>query len=125
MNILIYGNGYDQNSLEELIGSCGAMQYRRIHFFKPDSYNEYIAEMKRVIPQIIFVSEHGAEGMEAVIAAKNLHPNTSVIWFSNDEGFGTQSYRLGCTYFSAKPVTHEVIEHAMSRYSEERSVRVC
>lgn len=119
MNILIYGNSHDRDFLAELIEGCGEMQYRKIRFYKLDSYDSYIDELKRAVPQIIFVSEHGAEGMEAVIAAKNLQPDSSVIWFSDDEGFGSQSYRLGCTYFSAKPITSEIMERAIMRYKEE------
>ena len=116
MNILIYGNGQDQNTLAEFIEGSSVMQYRKIRFIKPDNYDSYLHELRNNIPQLIFISEHGARGMEAVIAAKNLYPDTSVVWFSNDEVFGSQSYRLGCTYFSAKPVTREVVEHAMSRH---------
>ena len=39
-----------------------------------------------------------------VIAAKNADGDTPVIWLSDDEGFGAQSYRLGCTYFHKKPI---------------------
>ena len=52
---------------------------------------------------LIIVLADGADGMEGVIAAKNADGDTPVIWLSDDEGFGAQSYRLGCTYFHKKP----------------------
>lgn len=113
MNILIYGQAYEQNDLAKMIENCGPMQYRKIVFSKPKGYDEYLDEMKRITPHMVFVYEKGADGMEAVIAAKSLHPRTSVIWFSNDAGFLPESYRLGCTYFTAEPVTDEVIRQAI------------
>lgn len=121
MNIVIYGEFYKRKPLVELIESCGMMQYRKICFFIPNDYDEFLQELKHVLPQLIFISYDGADGMEAVIAAKNLHPDAPVIWFSNDEGFVSQSYRLGCTYFSAKPITCELVQNAILRYSIERS----
>lgn len=115
MNILIYGYGQEQNMLENMIESCGPMQYRKIAFSKPKSYDEYIEAMKQIKPQVVFIYEKGAGGMEAVIAAKNLHPKTSVVWFSDDVAFLAQSYRLGCSYFTAEPVTDEVIKTALTQ----------
>lgn len=114
MNILIYGQTDEQNALESMIENCGPMQYRKIEFSKPTCYDDYLEEMKRIIPQLVFVYVQGANGMEAVIAAKNLHPKAAVIWFSDDVGFLSQSYRLGCSYFSAEPVTHELVMTALT-----------
>lgn len=115
MNILIYGQADEQNKLESMIANCGPMQYRKITFSKPECYDHYLNEIRRVTPQLIFVCEYGADGMEAVIAAKNLHPDASVIWFSDDVGFLSQSYRLGCSFFSADPITHELLMTALNK----------
>lgn len=115
MNILIYGYGQEQNTLENMIERCGPMQYRKIAFSKPGSYDDYVDEMKRIKPHIVFVYGKGADGMEAVIAARNLHPETAVVWFSDDAGFLSQSYRLGCAYFTAEAVTDEVIKTALAQ----------
>ena len=38
-----------------------------------------------------------------------------VLWFSDDNGFGVQSYRLGCAYFHKKPVSPQVLSAAIAR----------
>ena len=53
--------------------------------------------------------------MEGVIAAKNADRDTPVIWLSDDEGFGAQSYRLGCTYFHKKPIPLEKLKEALHK----------
>ena len=53
--------------------------------------------------------------MEGVIAAKNADRDTPVIWLSGDDGFGAQSYRLGCTYFHKKPIPHEKLKEALHK----------
>lgn len=115
MKILIYGNGCDSHVLEELISSCGTMQYRNISFTEPENYDAYLRQLKVEKADLVFITECGADGMEAVMAAKNIHPDVEVVWFSDDAGFGIQSYRLGCAYFSADPVTSEIIEEAIKR----------
>lgn len=113
MHILIYGN--DRDILAEMIESSGAVQYRKIAFSLPVCYEEFLSELKRITPHVILISQDGAVGMEAVIAAKNLYPQTDVIWFSDDEGFGPQSYRLGCSYFAIKPVTADKMQRAFAK----------
>ena len=115
MDILIYGKAHKQKPRAELIEKCGPMQYRKIRFSMPDGYDSYLEELNRGEAHMIFVSGDGADGMEAVIAARNLRPNTAVIWFSDDEGFGAPSFRLGCSYFSSGPITEDVLANAISR----------
>lgn len=58
-----------------------------------------------------------AAGMEGVIAVQNVHPDTPIVWFSNDKNFVAQSYRLGVAYFAVKPID----EKTVSLMSEEMS----
>lgn len=60
-------------------------------------------------------ADNNANGMEGVIAARNMRPNIPVVWFSNDEGFGCQAYRLNADFFHCKPVTAHVLEMALDR----------
>lgn len=64
---------------------------------------------------IIIITADGANGMEACIAARKMCPNTPLIWLSNDRDFAAQSYRLGCTYFAARPVAQYKLLHALER----------
>ena len=57
----------------------------------------------------------GADGMEGVIAAKNVCGEVPVLCFSNDGGFGAQSYRLGCAYFHKKPVSAQILSAAIAK----------
>lgn len=66
---------------------------------------------------VAVVVENGAGGMEAVYRIKESGSNIPVFWFSDDRDFAVQSYRLGCAYFSAKPVTAEKIQKAFTRLS--------
>ena len=53
--------------------------------------------------------------MEAAIAAHDVCPKAALVWFADDEAFGAQSYRINCRYFTAKTVTAEVVDKALSR----------
>lgn len=64
---------------------------------------------------MIVVMADGAEGMEGVMAARTLCPEVDLLWLSDDEGFGPQSYRLGCTYFGKKTITEQLVSHAYRR----------
>ena len=66
-------------------------------------------------PDCIVIAMDGADGMEGVIAAKSVCKNVPVLWFSNDNGFGAQSYRLGCAYFHKKPVSTQILSAAIAR----------
>ena len=64
---------------------------------------------------LAFVTLDNAYGMEGVIAIRNCLPNVPVIWFSNDEDFGSQAYRLHTDFFHSKPITPMILEMALNR----------
>ena len=80
----------------------------------PD-YDSFIAHLRWGDYDAVFVTENNANGMEGVIAARNMRPNIPVVWFSNDDGFGCQAYRLNADFFHCKPVTAHVLEMALDR----------
>ncbi|MBQ3508994.1 MAG: hypothetical protein IJA90_03080 [Peptococcaceae bacterium] len=55
----------------------------------------------------------GARGMETVISARELAPETPLLWCSDDAGFAVASYRLHCNMFQQMPVTAEKITEAL------------
>lgn len=90
----------------------------------PEGGHEYLAiddveEFERILatwfPTLVVVLADGAAGMESVYRSRQRRPNVPVFWFSDDREFGMQSYRLGCAYFSTKPVTPEKIACALRR----------
>ncbi len=87
------------------------------------SYDEFISDLASSESQITVVAHGGAHGMECVRAAKILMPKSAIVWISNDEGFGPESYRVGCSYFSAEPISEGLLTNAFTKCYEERSMK--
>ncbi len=83
-----------------------------IHF---NSYDDFIAGLSERSYHMTIVAQNGAGGMESVRAAKILLPEVPLIWLSDDKAFGPESYRVGCAFFSAAPITPELLRSAFSR----------
>ena len=102
VDIVVYGR--EGTALTDMIRDTAAMQYRLLHFLTPESYDAYLAALRSSVPEIICIAVPGAVGMEAAIAAHELCPKASLVWFAEDAAFGAQSYRVDCRYFTAEPV---------------------
>lgn len=85
------------------------------HYAVFPDYDSLVAGLQQNTFDLVFVSHDNACGMEGVIAIRNVLPNVPVIWFSNDEGFGSQAYRLQADFFHAKPITPSILEMALNR----------
>ena len=115
MNILIYGNTRDQELIIQHMRSQACMAFRKLDVKQTEDYDEFLTFLERTDYELVFVAMDSATGMEGVIAVKNLQPHTPVIWISNDKNFVAQSYRLGVTYFSVKPIEERIIGLALKR----------
>lgn len=115
MNILIYGSEREKEILIQHMKSRASMAFRLLCFSQTDDYDEFLELMQNKKQDLIFVTKDNAAGMEGVIAAKNVNPHIPVIWFSNDKNFVAQSYRLGVTYFSVKPIEEKIMNLALER----------
>ena len=115
MNVLIYGNARDKEIIIQHMTTQACMAFRMINYFQTEDYEEFLEHLHHKKFGMIFVMADSAAGMEGVIASKNLHPSTPVIWFSNDKNFVAQSYRLGVDYFSVKPINEKIMELAIAR----------
>jgi len=91
------------------------MAFRKIDYLHTDNYDRFLDMLSSKEYEMVFVMMDNAVGMEGVIAVQNLRPNTPIIWFSNDKNFVAQSYRLGVTYFSVKPIEEKIIKLALQR----------
>lgn len=111
MNTIIFGN---QEEYLTLLSYAEKQLYCR----HTDVYDTFLSYLSEDPPQVIFILMDGALGMEGVIAAKNLYPSCPIVWISNDKGFGIQSYRLGCVFFSDKPLTEKKIKIALARMEQ-------
>ena len=122
MNVLIYGNAREKEILVQHMRSEACTAYRLIDYWHAVDYDTYLSLLRKQRFDIIFVMADNAEGMEGVIAAQSVSPETAVIWFSNDKNFVAQSYRLGVTYFAVKPIDERVIKLALERYQRKEEI---
>lgn len=80
-----------------------------------DDYDDFISGFSEEESQAVIVARRGADGMESARNAKVLKPDIPLIWFSDDNGFGVESYRIGCVYFTAEPITEKILSTAFAR----------
>ena len=113
MLICVYDTANEAEILKSKISQIATAAYRRIAYRVCQRYESFVKELDTA--NLIVVLANGADGMEGVIAAKNADRDTPVIWLSDDEGFGAQSYRLGCTYFHKKPIPTEKLREALNK----------
>ena len=115
MKLVLYGAEADHSELLRQLSRLPDCSYRRIQTAAYSDYDRFTAALAQSPPDCVVVAMDGAAGMEAVIAARDLLRSVPVVWFSNDNGFGVQSYRLGCAYFHQKPVSPEVLSTAIAK----------
>ena len=115
MNILIYGSVQDNELLVQLIKSQASMAFRMVRYSHAEDYDMYINMLRNGEFDIVFVMTDNAAGMEGVIAVQNVQPDVPIVWFSNDQDFVAQSYRLGVAYFTVKPINEKVVNLALTR----------
>ena len=115
MRFILYGTEADKNELMRSLDALPNRCYRKMRVTDYSSYDSFITGISESPPDCIVIAMDGADGMEGVIAAKSVCENVPVLWFSNDNGFGAQSYRLGCAYFHKKPVSAEVLSAAIAK----------
>lgn len=115
MKILHYGSEQDFKRIAELMEHLPSLVNGWRNYDRCDDYEEFMFLLTSEKYKVVMVTMNNAIGMEGVIAAKTQCPDIPVVWFSNDEGFGLQSYRLGCAYFGVHPITADKLEWAMGR----------
>jgi len=124
MNVLIYGNTQEKELIIQHMKSQACMAFRLLHFTQTEDYDEFVDKLQKSNQDLIFVTMDNAAGMEGVIAVRNLHPQTPVVWFSNDKNFVAQSYRLGVNYFSIKPIEEKNMNLAITRCQRREEMAI-
>ena len=122
MDVLIYGNANEKELLIQHMKTDPLFVFRRMQYSHAEDYDTYLKELRSRLYDVVIVMADNAAGMEGVIAVQNVHPETPIIWFSNDENFVAQSYRLGVTYFAVKPLSEKMISMALKRCQEKEEV---
>lgn len=98
-----------------MISAMPELCYRNIRIEEHSERDSFLTGLSGSPPDSVDVAMNGADGMEGVIAAKTVFRNIPVLWFSDDGGFGAQSYRLGCAYFHKKPLSPEILSAALAK----------
>jgi len=122
MNVLIYGNTKEKELIIQHMKSQACMAFRLITYSHAEDYDEYLELLREQTFDVVFVMADNAAGMEGVIAVQNVQPLVPVVWFSNDKNFVAQSYRLGVTYFSVKPVDEKILGLALKRCQQKEEL---
>ena len=115
MQICIYGPESDHAQLMDIIHSLPTYRHWVRTYHPYANYDCFLEQLRHRPCDVVFVTENNANGMVGVIATRNVRPELPVVWFSNDEGFGSQAYRLNADFFHVKPLTPQVLEMALSR----------
>lgn len=115
MNILFFGEAAECQPAIDTVQGFLHMKEEPDSIRRVNSRDALRMQLAGWEPSLILVLADRSRGMEGVYAAKETRPEIPVFWFSDDEGFGMQSYRLECDYFAVKPVTEEKLKMAFHR----------
>lgn len=113
MKLILYGTASDKAELRKAFSALPEWCYRTVCIADYQDYDSYVLGLRECTPDCVIVMMDGADGMEGVIAARHADEHIPVLWFSDDKGFGVQSYRLGCAYFHQKPVEPKILSAAV------------
>lgn len=115
MRLALYGSEQDRIDFERAMDGFSDWCYRDIRVVCFSDYDKFIEGLQTSPPELVAVTMNGADGMEGVIAARSTCKSVPVLWLSDDNGFGVQSYRLGCAYFHKKPVSPQILSAAIAK----------
>lgn len=115
MRLILYGSKADKAAFTEMLAAFPELCYRHIRIEDYSNRDSFLKGLSGSPPDSVVVAMNGADGMEGVIAAKTAFRDIPVVWFSDDGGFGAQSYRLGCAYFHKKPLSREILSAALDK----------
>ncbi len=119
MTIAIYADQTRMRILEPILNNL-RRQISLERFIFYTLYDDFLTELPTIGCDVIIVAQEGAIGMESARAAKILLPSIPLVWLSNDKGFGPESYRIGCTFFSHSPITEKNIFNALDKCDKEK-----
>ena len=112
---LIFGDACECRAAAQMLQDTpllSELQHESCHLDDLEELEQHLAQWQ---PTLVVVLANGAKGMECVYRSRERRPNLPVFWFSDDQAFGVQSYRLECAYFSTKPVSTEKLHRAILR----------
>lgn len=109
MKICCYGDGIDSGMILTIFQNFKNVPLNsKIELYK--DYEEYVRALHRDLYDMVIVTMNGAGGMEGVIASKDINYNVPVAWFSDDNDFSLQAFRMNIEYFAKKPINNQKIQ---------------
>ncbi len=118
MTIAIYADDIRMRILEPILNNLQQRQRLKRFIFYP-SYDDFLSGLPDSGCSVTIVAREGASGMEGARAARILLPNVPLVWLSDDKGFGPESYRVGCAFFSHSPINEKIINNALDKCDKE------
>ncbi len=115
LKLTVFTHREEAAEFKELINSLSDSREISLECNYYDNYDDFIRGFPRDESQAVIVARRGADGMECARNARLMCPHIPLIWFSNDKAFGIESYRLGCAFFSAEPITEKTLKTALLR----------
>ena len=115
MNLCFFGPSTDRQVILDLLNEVPEYSHLRDSVSYFEDYDSFVENLPQKHYDCAVITENNANGMEGVIALRNVLPQLPLIWFSNDEGFGCQAYRLNADFFHTKPITAEILKMALRR----------
>ncbi len=117
MTITVFTHREQKQALAQVLSAISARAHPLdLKFY--DTYDDFISSLAcdaKDIGHAVIVARHGADGMESARNAKLMCPDIPLVWLSNDEGFGIESYRIGCAFFSTEEITEALMQTALGR----------
>ncbi len=114
MKLAIFTDKQRYEQLRNLCDSpCVVEKVKTTAFYM--TYDDFIRELPHSGCNSVIVAHKGAVGMQAVRAAKILLHRVPIVWLSDDSAFLEESYNNGCAYFSADPITENMLQFALKR----------
>ncbi len=120
MHITVLTHTGEAPRLRRLLEDASARRHPGLDFRLYDTYDDFIQGFPGEESQAVIVARRGADGMECARNAKLMRPTLPLIWLSDDPGFGIESYRIGCAFFSAGELTAALLSTALERCEHER-----
>lgn len=114
-NILLYGSPLECSETIELLHTIFSPPHNRYQYLPVYTQEDLQSQLAACPFCLAIILPNDSSGMEGVYTVREYDSELPVFWFSNDNGFGIQSHRLECAYFSVKPLTIEKLLRAFQR----------
>ncbi len=115
LNVLLFGSDSECRAAVDILNGLEVLSAYSLQHHHLNDLEKFEMALVDWSPTLLLILADGAEGMECIYRAKERKPSIPAFWFSDDQLFGMQSYRLNCAYFSVKPVTEETLHKALQR----------